>query len=132
MLSAKSLVLGVMGELALTVAVVHSLAAAALLKLHLAGRLVQLVVFAGGVGASVELSGQLHVHSVIQSQGELRHAKALVEAVLGKEVYIRTLACLCSVGVPEECEYSVPRCEQSSYFGIAVGIRLQHSYSVLI
>ena len=79
MLSAKSLVLGVMGELALTVAVVHSLAAAALLKLHLAGRLVQLVVFAGGVGASVELSGQLHVHSVIQSQGELRHARSVAE-----------------------------------------------------
>ena len=55
-----------MSDLALAAAVNHSLAAAALLKLHLAGRLVQLAVLAGGVGASDELPGQLHVHPVIQ------------------------------------------------------------------
>ena len=129
---AQPLMLRVVCGLTLATAVDHSFAATALLELYLAGRLVQLAELACGVGASDELSGQLHVHPVIQSQGELRHAKALVEAELDEVVYIRALACLCSVGVPEECEYSVPRCEQSSYFGIAVGIRLQHSYCVLI
>ena len=46
-----------MGGLALAAAVNHSLAPTALLELYLVGRLVQLVVLAGGVGASYELPG---------------------------------------------------------------------------
>ena len=49
-----------MGDLALAAAVDHSLAATALLELHLAGRLVQLVEHVVEVGASDELPGQLH------------------------------------------------------------------------
>ena len=92
MLATQALVLWVMGGLALAAAVDHSLAATALLELHLAGRLVQLVELTGGVGASDELSGQLHVHPVVQSQGKLRDSQALIEAVLDEEVDIWTLA----------------------------------------
>ena len=49
-----------MGDLALAAAADHSLAATALLELHLTGRLVQLVELVVEVGASDELSGQLH------------------------------------------------------------------------
>ena len=67
MLPAQPLVLRVMSDLALATAVDHRLASAALLELHLTGRLVQLVELAAGVGASDELPRQLHVHPVIQS-----------------------------------------------------------------
>ena len=88
MLPSQLLVLRVVGDLALAAAVDQSLAAAAQLELHLAGRLVQLVEFAGGVGASYELPGQLYVHPVIQSQCKPRHAHALLEAVLDEEVHM--------------------------------------------
>ena len=92
MLSTQPLVLGVMSDLALAAAVDHSLAATTVLELHLAGRLVQLVELAGGVGASDELPGQLHVHPIIHCQGELWHSQALINAVLDEEVYERALA----------------------------------------
>ena len=90
-----------MGDLALTAAVDHSLAATTHLELHLPGRLVQLVELAGGVGASDELPGQLHVHPVVHSQGKLRHSSAMIEAVLDEEVGPRTLARGSGVGVLE-------------------------------
>ena len=78
MLPAQPLVLRVMGDLALAATVDHSLAATVLLELYLAGRLVQLVELAGGVGASYELPGQLHVHPVVQSHRKLRDAEVLL------------------------------------------------------
>ena len=50
----------VMNGLTLAAALDHSLIATTLLELHLATRLIQLVELAGGVGASDELSEQLH------------------------------------------------------------------------
>ena len=79
-----------MSDLTLAAAVDRRLAATALLELHLAGRLVQAVVLAGGVGASDELSGQLHVHPIIYSQSQSGHAHAVIEGVLDKEVDERT------------------------------------------
>ena len=67
MLPSQLLVLRVVGDLALTAAVDQSLAAAAQLELHLAGRLVQAGELAARVSASNEVPGQLHVHPVIQS-----------------------------------------------------------------
>ena len=67
MLPAQPLVLRVVGDLTLAAAVDHSLTLLTLLELHLASRLVQLAELAGRVGASDELPGQLHVHSIIQS-----------------------------------------------------------------
>ena len=72
MLPAQALVLSVMGGLALAAAIDHSLAPTTLLELYLAGRLVQLVELAGGVGAADKLLGQLHVHPVVHSQGKFR------------------------------------------------------------
>ena len=99
MLPAQPLVLRVMDGLALATAVYHRLAATALLELDLSGRLVQLVELAAGVGASYELPGQLHVHSVVQSQRKLRHSQALIEAILDKEVDIWTLTYRSGIGV---------------------------------
>ena len=81
-----------MSDLALAAAVDHCLAPTALLELHLAGRLVQLVELAGGVGASDELPGQLHIHPVIKGQGEPWHPQVLIKAVLDEEEDKRTLA----------------------------------------
>ena len=78
--------LRVVSDLALAAAVDHSQTATTLLELHLTGRLVQPVELAGGVGASDELPGQLHVHPVIHSQRKLRHSPALIQAVLDEEV----------------------------------------------
>ena len=67
----------IMSDLTLFTAVDHSLTATALLEFHLAGRLVQAVVLAVGVGASYELPGQLHVHPVIHCQRRLGYAHTL-------------------------------------------------------
>ena len=75
-----------MSDLTLAAAVDRSPAATAHLEFHMAGRLVQLVELAGGVAASDEHPGQLHVHSVIHSQGKLRHAHALIKKELDEEV----------------------------------------------
>ena len=91
--------LRVMGGLALAAAVDHCMTATALLELHLTCRLVQLIELAGGVGASYELSGQLHVHPVIHSQGKLRHYPTLIDARFDKEVDERALAGRSDVGV---------------------------------
>ena len=81
-----------MRGLALTAAIDHSSTTTTLLKRHLAGRLVKLVELAAGVGASDELPGQLHIHPVVRSQGELWYSKAMFEAELDEEVYERALA----------------------------------------
>ena len=65
MLSTQPFVIRVMGGLTLLTAVDHRHALLALLELHLAGRPIQLVELADGVGASDELPGQLHVHPII-------------------------------------------------------------------
>ena len=75
-----------MGDLALTTAVDHCQTSTTLLELHLAGRLVQPVELAGGVGASDELPGQLHVHPIIYDQRRLGNSHALIEAKLDEEV----------------------------------------------
>ena len=111
MLPAVDLVFRVMGGLALPAAVDHRQAATTLLKLYLAGRLVKLVELAAGVGASDEIPGQLHVHPVIRSQGELRYAGAMVEAELDEEVYERALAGWSSVGVVQAVVQCDPRGE---------------------
>ena len=80
-----------MSDLTLAAAVDHCMTATALLELHLTCRLVQLIELAGGVGASYELSGQLHVHPVIHSQGKLRYTHAVIKAVLDEEVDKRAL-----------------------------------------
>ena len=64
-LPTQLLVLRVMGDLTITAAVDHSLAATALLELYLASGVVQLIELAAGVGASDELPGQLHVHPIV-------------------------------------------------------------------
>ena len=97
----KALVLRVMGGLALAAAVYYSLTATALLELHLSGRPVKLVELAGGVSASYELPGQLHVHPIIQSQSELWYPSALTKAALCKKVYKRALTRRSGVGVVE-------------------------------
>ena len=99
MLRTQPPMLRVMGGLALAAAVDHGLTATALLELHMAGRLVQLVELACGVGASYELPGQLHIHPVVQSEGKLRHSPTLIEAVLDEEVDQRALAGRSDVGV---------------------------------
>ena len=108
MLPTQLLVIRVMGDTTLATAVDDCPATTAKLKLHLPGRLVQLVKLAGRVGASNELPGQLHVHPIVQSQRELGHSQALIEAELDEEVYIRTLACLCSVGVVQTLVHPCP------------------------
>ena len=59
------LVLRVMGNLALAAAVDHSLTSTTLLELHLASRLVQLVVLTGGLCTAKEATAQLPSHVVI-------------------------------------------------------------------
>ena len=81
-----------MDGLTLATAVDHSLAAAALLELHLAGRLVQLVVLADRVGAAKEAAAQLLTHVIICIQYRARHAHTLIDAVLDKEVHYWRLA----------------------------------------
>ena len=97
-----------MGNLELTAAVDHCIAAAALLKLHLAGRLVQAVELAGGVGAPDKLPRQLHAHPIVQSQSRLRYAHALVEAVLDEEVYEGALACRSKAAFVEKLDDLLP------------------------
>ena len=82
----QPLVPRIMSDLAFAAVVDHSQTATTLLELHLAGRLVQPVELAGGVGASDELLGQLHIHPVIQGQGEPWHPQVLIKAVLDEEV----------------------------------------------
>ena len=99
-----------MGDLAHTAAVAHSLTAATLLELQLAGRLVEAVELAGGVGTSDELPGQLHVFPVIQIQGKLWHAQAFLEARFDKEVDEGTLARCPSY--LQACVYTAPRAQK--------------------
>ena len=98
-----------MGDLTLAAAVDPGLAAATLLKLHLACRLVQLVELTGGVGASDELPGQQHVHPVVHSQGKLRYSPTLIEAALDEEVYERALTCITDVGMLKASVQPDPR-----------------------
>ena len=107
----------VMSDLALTTAVDHSPTPTALLELHLAGRLVKAVELAGGVGASDEFPGKLHVHLVIQSQGQLRHSQALIKAELDKKVDIRALAGGTSIGILKTSMKKDPSEEIVSHFG---------------
>ena len=109
-----------MGDLALAAAVDHCLTATATLELHLAGRLVQLVMLAGGVSASYELPGQLHVHPVVQGQRKLRHSQALIETVLDEEVDERTITGRSSIGMFRAQMHTHPRCDQVSHPG-AIG-----------
>ena len=104
-----------MSDLTIAAAVYHSLAATAVLELYLAGRLVKLVELAGGVGASDELPGQLHVHPIVQSQGKLRYAQATIEATLNEEVDERALTRRSGIGVGvlEAYMYVYPRREEA-------------------
>ena len=111
MLPAVDLVLRVMSDLTVAAAVDHSLASTALLKLYLACRLVKLVELAAGVGASDEIPGQLHVHPVVCSQGNLRHSSAMFETKLDEEVYERALTGRSGVGVVQAVEQCDPRGE---------------------
>ena len=108
MRSAQPLVLRVMGGLTLAAAVDRRHAATTLLELYLAGRFVQAVELAGGVGASDELPGQLHIHPVAQSQDKFRHAHTLLETVLHEEVYTRAFAGRSGVGVLKACMQTDP------------------------
>ena len=98
-----------MSDLALATAVDHSQTATTLLELHLAGRLVQPVELAGGVGASYELPGQLHVHPVIYSYSDLGHDYVMIEAVLDEDVYEWALKSRCSIGICETPFETIPR-----------------------
>ena len=97
-----------MSDLAFAAAVDHRHAPTTLLELHLTGRLVQPVELAGGVGASDELSGQLHIHPVIQGQGKLRHPQVLIKAVLDEEVDEGALAGRPGMWVLKACMQTDP------------------------
>ena len=103
-LPTQPLVLRVMGDLTLAATVDHSSATSALLELHLACRLVQLVMLTAVVGASNELPGQLHVDSIIHIQDHHRHAHAQIKTVLNIKIYERALAGRSRGGVADNPE----------------------------
>ena len=114
---AQPFVMRVMSDLTLFAAVDHSPTPTALLELYLASRLIQSIEFAGGVGASDELPGQLHVHLVIQSQGQLRHSQALIKTVFDKKVDERALTGGPGIGILKTSMKKDPCKEIVSRFG---------------
>ena len=97
--STACLVLRVVGGLALATAVDHCLAATALFELHLASRLVQLVVLAAGVGASKKAAAHLLSHVIICGHYRARHAQALLKTALDKEEHYWRFAKGCMVPI---------------------------------
>ena len=67
----------IMSNLTISTTIYNSMTATTLLKLYMSCRLVQPIELAGRVATSYELPGQLHVHSIIQSQGQLGYASTL-------------------------------------------------------